>query len=170
METARTEPLSVGTDAYRQANRRVFWLAFGTGVGLMASVDATVFHHLLRWHNLYVHAGADWRAISDGLLHVLATGLLLSGVLLLWRNRHLVSRARATGLALASGLWAGMGAFQLTDGTLFHKVLHLHPVREGVVHLFPYDAAWIGSALLFLLVGFSLWRGVRRRENRAAVT
>lgn len=167
MGTVRTEPSSAHTDTDRKANRRVFWTAFGTGVGLMAALDATVFHHLLRWHNLYVHAGADWRAVSDGLLHVVATGLLLSGFVLLWRNRELICRARVTGLALASGLWLGMGTFQLVDGTFFHKVLHLHPVREGVVHLLPYDAAWIGSALLLLLVGFLLWRGMRQRERRA---
>ena len=131
----------------------------------MGALDATTFHHLLRWHNLYVHAGADWRAISDGLLHVLTTGLLLAGTLLLWQNRHLISQARATGLALAAGIWLGMGAFQFVDGTLFHKVLQLHPVREGVENSAPYDLAWIGSALLLMLVGAILWRQVRQREG-----
>lgn len=152
-------------EAHRRANRRVFWIAFGTGVGLMGALDATTFHHLLRWHNLYVHAGADWRAVSDGLLHVLTTALLLAGTLRLWRNRHLVSRARATGMALVAGIWLGMGAFQLVDGTLFHKVLQLHPVREGVENILPYDLAWIGSALLLMLVGTILWGRVRRRER-----
>lgn len=164
MSTARTEPSSVQAGTHRQANQRVFQIAFWAGVGLMGALDATVFHHLLRWHNLYVHAGAEWRAISDGLLHVVTTGLLFSGVILLWRNRDL--QVRATGLALASGVWLGMGAFQLADGTLFHKVLHLHPVREGVVYILPYDAAWIGSALLLMFVGSVLWWRVRQREKQ----
>lgn len=131
----------------------------------MGALDAIGFHHLLRWHNFYIHAGADWRAISDGLLHVLTTGLLLAGTLRLWRNRHLISRARATGLALAAGIWLGMGVFQFIDGTLFHKVLRFHPVREGVANILPYDLAWIGSALLLMLVGAILWHRVRQREG-----
>lgn len=150
----------------QRANRRVFWTAFGVGVGFMGALDAVAFHHLLRWHNFYVHAGADWRAISDGLLHVFTTALLFSGTLLLWRNRELIGRARVTGLSLAAGIWLGMGAFQLADGTLFHKVLRFHPVREGVSNLLPYDVAWVGSALLLMAIGSALWRRVKQQEGR----
>jgi uncharacterized membrane protein len=152
-------------EGHRRANRRVVQIAFWTGFGLMGALDAITFHHLLRWHNLYVHAGADWRAISDGLLHVVTTGLLFAGFLRLWRNRRLVAQAQTTGLALAAGIWLGMGVFQLLDGTLFHKVLQLHPVREGVDNITPYDLAWIGSALLLMLVGALLWRQVGRRQR-----
>lgn len=151
--------------ANKKANRRVFWIAFATGAGFMGALDAIGFHHLLRWHNFYVHAGADWRAISDGLLHIFTTGLLFAGILLLWMSRHLISQGRADGPALAAGIWLGMGAFQFTDGTLFHKVLQFHPVREDINNMLPYDAAWIGSSLVFMLVGWLLWQRVRRREG-----
>ena len=149
---------------HRRANRRVVWIAFTTGMGLMGAIDAIAFHHLMRWHNFYIHAGADWRAISDGLLHILTTGLLLAGIGLLWTHRHFISQARASGLALAAGLWIGMGAFQFLDGILFHKVLQLHPVREGVANDLPYDAAWLGSAALLTAVGWWVWRQMQRRE------
>jgi uncharacterized membrane protein len=61
---------AVDIEVHKRANRRVLWIAFGTGFGLMGALDAIAFHHLLRWHNFYIHAGADWRAKSDGLLHV----------------------------------------------------------------------------------------------------
>ncbi|CAN5761797.1 hypothetical protein BH23DEI1_BH23DEI1_10280 [soil metagenome] len=145
----------------RDANRRVFWIAFAAGVGFMGALDAAVFHHLLRWHNFYVHAGADWRALSDGILHVLTTGLLFASPLLLWRNRHLISRGQADSLSLAAGVWLGMGAFQFVDGTLFHTVLRLHPVREGAENPLVYDALWIGSSLVLLAIGWLVLRRVR---------
>jgi uncharacterized membrane protein len=164
MSTARTEPSSARTDTLRQANRRVFWIAFWTGVGLMGALDATAFHHLLRWHNLYVHAGPEWRAISDGLLHVVTTALLFSGVVLLWQNRDL--QVRAAGLALASGVWLGMGAFQLVDGTLSHKVLHLHPVREGSSPYPPLRRRLDRFRPSAHAVGSLLWRRVKQREKQ----
>ncbi len=156
-----------GDAQLRRANRSLLRIGFATGVGLIGALDAIAFHHLLQWHNFYVHAGDFWRSFSDGVLHIFTTALLFAGVLLIWKHRHLLSQARADGLALAAGLWLGMGAFQLADGTLFHKVLHLHPVREGVEDILPYDLAWIGSAILFLVIGWLLWRRVRLEEKAA---
>lgn len=141
-----------------EADRRTAWIAFATGVGFMGALDAIFFHHLLRWHNFYVHAGPAWRSISDGLLHVFATGLLFAGVVLLWRHRHAITWGDASPLALAGGIWLGTGVFQFVDGTLFHLILELHPVREGVTNLWPYDAAWIGSSLLLISIGALLLR------------
>ena len=146
-----------------RADRLLFWIAFGTGVGLMGAIDAIGFHHLLRWHNLYVHGGPDWRAISDGLLQVFTTALLVAGFFLMWHHRRLLTEGHASGLALAAGVWMGMGAFQLLDGTLFHKVLALHPVREGVADLLPYDLAWIGSSLVLIAIGWALSRRIPQR-------
>lgn len=153
------------TSTYDKANRRTFWIGFTTGLSFMGALDAIVFHHFLQWHNLYVHEGEFWRSFSDGLLHTFSTGLLFAGVILIWRNRHLLSQARATGLTLSAGVWLGMGVFQFTDGTVFHKLLDLHPVREGVVYILPYDLAWIGSALMFMLVGWGLLRSTRSSKD-----
>lgn len=145
----------------RRARGWVLALAVITGVGLMGAIDAIAFHHLLRWHNLYVHAGADWRAIGDGLLHLATTSMLLVGLTMLWRRRALVAAGRVGGGVLLGGVWLGMGAFQLLDGTLFHLVLRLHPVREGFESVLVYDVVWIGSALALLALG-----GVVVRRSR----
>jgi uncharacterized membrane protein len=54
-----------------------------------------------------------------------------------------------------------MGGFNLYDGTVQHKLLQLHPVREGVANLLPYDLAWNGVALLLLALGLLNWRAAR---------
>lgn len=150
-------------DEHEEANRRLLRIGLATGAGLMGALDAIAFHHILQWHNFYVHGTDFWRSVSDGVLHIFSTSLLFLGVILIWRNRRLAGHAH--GLSLAAGVWLGMGAFQLVDGTIFHKVLYLHPVREGVDDILPYDAAWIGSSLLLLIIGWLLWRKVRGEER-----
>jgi uncharacterized membrane protein len=152
------------TQNHQNFQQHVFWIAAGTGAGFMGTLDAIVFHHLLRWHNFFVHSGETWRSVSDGLLHILTTVLLCAGFVLLWRRRQAV-QGQADRLALTAGFWFGMGLFQLIDGTLFHKILQLHPVRESVSVIWPYDLAWIGSALLLMFIGWIVWlRSVRYRS------
>jgi uncharacterized membrane protein len=138
-----------------------YWPAFLLGAGLMGELDAIAFHHLLRWHNLYVHGGEEWRSLSDGVLHLAITAMLLSGFVMASRFRGRVGDA-LSGTFLAGTTILGMGAFQLLDGILFHKVLGLHPVREGAENILLYDAAWLAFAILLLLVGSILRRQARR--------
>ena len=55
---------------------------------------------------------------------------------------------------------AGIGFFQLLDGVVDHKILRIHQIRYDV-DLLPYDAVWIGSAVLLLLVGLLQLRRTR---------
>jgi uncharacterized membrane protein len=128
------------------------------GVGLIGTLDQVVLHELLQWHNLYVHTSDFWRTAIDGLFHLITASLLFLGGLRLWGVRHragLPDQARS----LAGGILLGMGGFNLYDGTIQHKVLQLHPVREGVENMLPYDAAFIGVAVVLLLAGLLLVRG-----------
>ncbi|GFZ77133.1 hypothetical protein GCM10011359_01540 [Nesterenkonia alkaliphila] len=54
----------------------------------------------------------------------------------------------------------GVGAFQLFDGVVSHKVLQIHQIRYGV-DLLVYDVVWIGTAVLALLIGLVLLRRTR---------
>ncbi len=134
------------------------------GVGVVGSLDGAVLHAMLQWHNFYVHTTLEWRLFIDGVFHLVTAGVIFAGALALWRQRRLFSGARADPLALAAGVWLGMGAFNLYDGIIQHKVLRLHPVREGVDNILPYDATFIAVAMLFLLTGWLLWRRVAARE------
>lgn len=130
------------------------------GIGLIGAMDEIVFHQLLQWHNFYVHTSESWRVFSDGLFHVFTATLLFLGALRLWRQRRqigAVTRERP----FWAGILLGAGGFQLFDGTVNHKLLMLHPVREGVASQLPYDLAWNGLALVMLAAGWLLWRGLR---------
>jgi uncharacterized membrane protein len=64
-------------------------------------------------------------------------------------------------------LLVGLGAFQLYDGTVQHKVLGLHQIRYDV-DLLPYDIAWNVVAVLILAAGLVLLR--RARPGAATVS
>ena len=129
------------------------------GIGLVGSLDEIVLHQLLQWHNFYVHTSQYWRTFIDGLFHLATATLLFLGAMRLWAQRRLLATLRE-GRALAAGILLGMGGFNLYDGTIQHKLLQLHPVREGVENLLPYDLAFNGVASALLLIGWLLWRGV----------
>lgn len=133
------------------------------GVALMGALDEIVFHQLLQWHHFYLHTTDFWRIASDGLFHAFTTSLWLVGALLLWRRR-----GQLAGVVGSRPFWAGillgMGAFQLFDGVVNHKILQLHPVRAGAEPQWPYDLAWIGSSLLPLAAGWRLRRADARRR------
>ena len=129
------------------------------GVGLAGTADEVVLHQLLGWHHLYDGGGLSAGLVSDGVFHVLSTVLLVMGVVLTMRTMG--TRHRGEGSVrrrITGGVLVGAGGFNLYDGTIQHKVLHLHEVRRGVDPL-PYDVAFIGLAALLLLGGLVLLRG-----------
>jgi uncharacterized membrane protein len=143
-----------------QALRTHLWIGLVLGIGVAGTLDEVIFHQLLQWHNFYVHTTDYWRIVTDGVFHAVSSSLLFTGVLLIWFRRDLLAR-RGDGRGLASGMLMGTGGFNLYDGTIQHKLLRLHPVREDVANILPYDLAWNGVALLALLAGWWLWRRVR---------
>lgn len=141
----------------RQATTTLLRIGIVLGVGVAGSLDEILVHQLLQWHNFYVHTTPYWRTFVDGLFHAVTSGLLGLGAALLWRHRHLLASLR-DGRALAAGILCGAGGFNLYDGTIQHKILQLHPVREGVGNILPYDLVWNAIALAVLTAGLLLWR------------
>lgn len=70
--------------------------------------------------------------------------------------------------AVGRAVLAGVGAFQLFDGIVFHKILRIRQIRYGV-DLLVYDLVWIGSAVLLVAIGLLvLWRtGPARPRSRS---
>jgi uncharacterized membrane protein len=154
-----------GTPEERRTRQTLLRTGLVFGVGIVGTLDEVLLHQLLQWHNLYVHTTPYWRTFIDGLFHLATATLLGLGAAQLWRQRRLIAGA-SNGRALAAGIFLGMGGFNLYDGTIQHKVLHLHPVREGVADLLPYDLAFNGVAVALLIIGWVLWRSARDRSPR----
>jgi uncharacterized membrane protein len=123
----------------------------------MGAMDTIIFHQLLQWHAFYADTTEYWRIFSDGLLHAFTTTMLFLGALRLWSQRRDMSRILSS-LPLWSGILFGAGGFQLFDGAVNHKILRLHPIREDVENILPYDIAWNLFALALLVAGWLLWR------------
>jgi uncharacterized membrane protein len=139
--------------------RALRWTGSLIGVGLIGSLDEIVLHQLLQWHTFYVHTTPYWRTFSDGVFHLLSAGLLCVGAFVLAAQRPQLAVA-AQARSLLAGLLLGMGGFNLYDGIVQHKLLQLHPVREGAPNQLPYDLAFNGLAVLLLAAGWLLWRSV----------
>ncbi len=133
------------------------------GVGIAGTLDEVILHQLLQWHNLYVHTSESGRIVSDGLFHLVSSALLLAGSLLLWRRRH-APRRPGDGRRFGGAILLGLGGFNLYDGTIQHKVLRLHQVREGVANLLPYDLGFLAIAILVAAAGWALLASGRRRS------
>ncbi|SNR41975.1 DUF2243 domain-containing protein [Blastococcus mobilis] len=131
------------------------------GIAIMAAADEVVFHQLLGWHHFYDRSTPDVALLSDGLLQTAYLVLLVAGF---FRFADLRRRATLAHRSTWGGFLLGLGAFQLLDGVVDHKLLRLHQVRYGV-DLLPYDLFWNGAAVVLLLIGAILtWRS--RSEGR----
>lgn len=137
-------------------DRRLLWsgLLFGCGIA-GAIVDLFVFHLGLQWHHFYDRSTARVALVADGFFHAFIWFITVAG--LFWladvRRRVEVPWRRWTGAVVL-----GVGLFQLFDGVVNHKVLRIHQIRYDV-DLLPYDATWIGAALVLMVLGWLLVRG-----------
>jgi uncharacterized membrane protein len=141
--------------------RRSVGVAAMIGFGIMAAVDEIVFHQVLAWHHFYDRSTATVALMSDGLLHAAELIIIVAGFFLfadLRRRRTLAPRSAWAGAFL------GLGAFQLFDGLVDHKLLQLHQIRYGVDNLLVYDLAWNGAAVVLLTIGAVL--AVRSRHEQ----
>jgi uncharacterized membrane protein len=144
----------VGTTARDRPS--LLWPAILVGVGLAGTLDEVVLHQLLGWHHFYDRSTAG--LVSDGLFHLFSTVVLVIGLIqLVERRRTTQDRPR---VALAGIL--GAGAFNLYDGTIQHKLLGLHQVREGVPSNLPYDLGFLAIAAIVALAGALLLRLTRQ--------
>ena len=149
----------MGLPAARADRPTLLWPGVLTGIGLAGTLDEVVLHQLLGWHHFYDRSTATVGLVSDGLFHIFSTAVLVIGII------QLVERRRTTTdpprLALA-GILLGAGGFNLYDGTIQHKLLGLHQVREGVPNNLPYDLAFLTIAAAAVLAGTLLLRQVRQ--------
>lgn len=138
-------------------------LAFGFGLGGLT--DGIVLHQVLQWHNMVSsrvprdsQAALESNLFWDGVFHLSTTVVLVIGVVLLWRGWE--RRGRATGnLAALGGLTLiGWGAFHVVDQLVFHELLDLHDIREGVENVALYNWGFMVIGLVLAAIGWWLLR------------
>ncbi|MVA75289.1 DUF2243 domain-containing protein [Auraticoccus sp. F435] len=159
-EPARTPVRGAGASAGGPDRRTVLsGVLFGCGVAA-SMIDLVVFHLGLQWHHFYDRSTTRVALVSDGVLHALSWSVTVWGLFLLAdvRRRGEVSWRRWTAAVVT-----GVGAFQLFDGVVDHKLLRVHQIRYGV-DLLPYDAVWIATSAVVLVAGLLLLR--RSRPGR----
>lgn len=140
--------------------KRNFWSGLVFGIGLMAFVDEVIFHQLLQWHHFYDLSTPQIGIFADGLLNSFAWFAAIGGLFMFadLRRRNAVWMRR-----WIASILIGMGAFQLFDGIIDHKVLRTHQVRYNV-ELLPYDLAWNIFGAILLVAGIALL--VKARKDR----
>ena len=141
------------------APRRSLLVGLAVGVALSAAADTVVFHQVLGWHHFYDRSTPDVGLLSDGLLQTGYLVLLVGGLFAFADLRRAAALHRPSWVA---GLPLGLGAFQLFDGLVDHKLLRVHQVRYSVADLLPYDLAWDGAGVVLLLLGLVLAVRARR--------
>ncbi|WP_079526164.1 DUF2243 domain-containing protein [Solibacillus isronensis] len=135
-----------------EVSRRNMWSGILFGIGLIAFIDETVFHQLLRWHHFYDKSTTDIGLISDGIFHAFSWFATIAGLFLfadLRRRNGLIFQRWLGGVLL------GVGVFQLYDGIIQHKWMRIHQIRY-VDNVIVYDIVWNVSALIILLIGIYL--------------
>lgn len=136
----------------KEVSRRNMWSGILFGVGLIAFIDETVFHQLLRWHHFYDKSTTDIGLISDGIFHAFSWFATIAGLFLfadLRRRNGLIFQRWLGGVLL------GIGVFQLYDGIIQHKWMRIHQIRY-VDNVILYDIVWNVGALIILMIGLLL--------------
>ncbi|MFC3038669.1 DUF2243 domain-containing protein [Virgibacillus xinjiangensis] len=129
---------------------RNLWSGILFGLGLVAFLDEMIFHQLLGWHHFYDRSTTQIGLLSDGLFHAFSwfatVGSLFMVADLRRRSAWWVKR-------WIGGVLLGLGAFNLYDGIVQHKLMRLHQIRYDTDNLLLYDLAWNLIATIILIIG-----------------
>ena len=137
------------------------------GIGMGGFADGILFHQILQLHNMLSAKRPPTTVVNieinmfwDGLFHAFTWMMTAAGLALLWRAGRRPDVPWSTG-TFAGSLILGWGIFNLVEGVIDHHILHLHHVVETPQHL-VYDLAFLGSGVLFILLGAA---GIRAGRN-----
>ena len=138
-------------------------VAAGTllGIGMGGFLDGIALHQILQLHNMLTAvrpkltlADAEINMFWDGLFHALTWVMTALGLMLLF---HAGKQRDVpwSGKTLFGSMVMGWGLFNLVEGIIDHHILGIHHVVESM-GLSIYDYAFLGSGVLFILVGWSM--------------
>ena len=144
------------------------------GMGLGGFLDGILFHQVFQLHNMLSAVRPKTTVVNieinmfwDGLFHLFTWALTALGLGMLWKVVRRADVPLST-QAFTGSLVLGWGLFNVVEGVLDHMVLHLHHVVERL-GLSVYDYAYVGSGVLFILLGWTLIHGATHRTQDAEV-
>lgn len=140
-------------------------VAAGTllGIGMGGFLDGITFHQILQVHNMLTGVrpkntlvDAEINMFWDGLFHAFTWVITTLGLVMLFK-----AGARPdvpwSGKTLFGSTVMGWGIFNLVEGVIDHHILGIHHVVESM-GLSVWDYAFLGSGLLFILLGWGMIR------------
>ncbi len=88
----------------------------------------------------------------DGIFHIGAYILTISGLVLLWRA-YQQSDSIKSSKSLIGSILMGAGSFDLIEGLVDHQILGIHHVKPGV-HWFAWDMGFLALGFLLAAIGW----------------
>ena len=132
-------------------------------------LDGITLHQILQLHNMLTAvrpkvtlADAEINMFWDGLFHALTWLMTALGLMLLF---HAGKQRDVpwSGKTLFGSMVMGWGLFNLVEGIIDHHILGIHHVVESM-GLSIYDYAFLGSGVLFIIVGWSMIQTGKRDQ------
>jgi uncharacterized membrane protein len=139
------------------------------GMGMGGFVDGILFHQILQFHSMLsarlpqdVLINVKISMVWDGLFHAFTWITTAAGLALLWQAGKR-GDVPWNGKILWGALLLGWGIFNLVEGLIDHHLLQIHHVVE-LAGLSVYDYLFLGSGVVFILIGVVVIRGVDKKE------
>ena len=131
------------------------------GMGAAAFFDGIVLHQILQWHHMVSSirplnsaANIELNTFWDGVFHVGASLLTVSGLILFWRATA-NSKVPISLKTFAGPFLIGAGSFDFLEGLINHQILGIHHVKPGQNQL-AWDLGFLILGVLLAVVGWLL--------------
>lgn len=145
------------------------------GIGLGGFVDGIVLHQLLQVHEMLSnkivatnYVGKSVNMFWDGVFHLFCLGVVITGIILLWKLM-LRNDFDRSGTLFAAGLLWGWGIFNLVEGIIDHQLLKLHNVIEYADNHDIGNYAFLGVSVILFLAGWSLARSENKKRYNSTL-
>jgi uncharacterized membrane protein len=149
----------------------VLTAAIVLGIGLGGFIDGIVLHQILQWHEMLSNEittntveGKSINMFWDGLFHIICLIAVCTGIFLLWKAL-LKTNAYHSAKLVWSGMTAGWGIFNTTEGIIDHHLFKIHNVREAIEKQEFYNLSFIIYSIILLIVGWLLYTTEIRKNN-----
>jgi uncharacterized membrane protein len=138
------------------------------GIGFGALIEGIVLCHILQWHHMVSSrvipetlAAMNCNIMWDGIFNLLAWGMIVAGIALLFRA---VRRGAVMSVCVLLGaMITGWGMFVVVEGLIAHQLFGVHHCRTGLD-----EAAWDLACLTFGLAMMVIGTIIARRRHEGS--